>query len=341
MSVNLFESLKLPNITLPGRVVRSATELFCSTPDAHIRPFEVEVYRELAGEGLGMILTAHTCVSPEGRSNVWQNGLWSDDYIDETRELVLAAGNTPVVAQLGHGGMKAEGNNGGLTVFTPDSMTVEEIHSVVRAFGAAAKRAMTAGCAGIMLHGAHLYLLSQMFYPEFNHRTDAYGGSAENRFRIFREIFEEIKTVCGEKTPVFLKINGDDRNDTEEYRRDLVTALDICERLMFDAVEISGWASARNGVPDKPYFLDTLFQMSREVEVNLIGVGGIRSMEDIEQMFKHGASAVSMSRPFLQNPQVLRDFAEGKPSGCTGCCTCFQPLNLDKNPPVRCPFRKK
>lgn len=341
MPVNLFESLKLPNITLPGRVVRAATEMFCSTPDAHVRPFEVEAYRELSGEGLGMILTAHTCVSPEGRSNAWQNGLWSDEYIDETRALVLAAGNTPVIAQLGHGGMKGEGNNGGLTVLTPDSMTVDEIHSVVRAFGAAAKRAMTAGCAGVMLHGAHLYLLSQMFYPEFNHRTDAYGGSAENRFRIFREIFEEIKRICGEKTPVFLKINGDDRDDTEEYHRDLLTALDICKTIGMDAVEISGWASARNGVPDKPYFIDNIRRLSHEIEIPLIAVGGIRSMKDVEQMFENGACAVSMSRPFLQNPQVLRDFAEEKPSGCTGCCACFQPLNLDKHPPVRCPFRKK
>ncbi len=98
--------------------------------------------------------------------------------------------------QLGHGGMKAEGNNGGLRVYTPGNMIETEIAEVIKAFGTAARRAMSAGFSGVMLHAAHMYLLSQFFYPEYNHRTDKYGGSAENRFRMIREIFEEIKMVC-------------------------------------------------------------------------------------------------------------------------------------------------
>ena len=62
--MNLHEHVVLRGITLSGRVVRSATELFCSYPDGHVHPYEFSVYDELSRSGAGMILTAHTCVSP-------------------------------------------------------------------------------------------------------------------------------------------------------------------------------------------------------------------------------------------------------------------------------------
>ncbi len=338
----LFSPLPLRNITLPGRAVRSATELFCSYPDAHVHPYEFEIYRELSCASLGMIITAHTCVAPEGRSNRYQNAIWSDEYLEDARRIASAAtaNGTPVILQLGHGGMKAEGNNDGLRVYTPDNMTETEIAGIVKSFGEAAKRAVQAGYSGVMLHGAHMYLLSQFFYPEYNHRSDCYGGSAENRFRIIREIYEEIKNVCGDHFPVFLKINGDDRKNTEEYHKDLVTVLNICDRLGMDAVEISGWDSARRGIPEQPYFIDNLTRLHNETAVPLIAVGGIRTLSAIDTLFEAGACAVSMSRPLLQNPGILSDLAEGKSSGCTGCCFCFSPLKLDSAKIIRCPHKK-
>ena len=342
MENKLFSPLTLRNITLPGRAVRSATELFCSYPDAHVHPFEFDVYRELADASLGMIITAHTCVAPEGRSNRYQNAVWSDDFLEDSRKIASAASanGTPVILQLGHGGMKAEGNNNGLRVYTPDNMSEAEIAGVVKAFGTAAKHAVQAGFSGVMLHAAHMYLLSQFFYPEYNHRSDRYGGSAENRFRIVREIFEEIKTVCGNDLPVFMKINGDDRENTEDYHKDIVTVLNLCDRLGMDAAEISGWDSARRGVPEKPYFIDNISRLHKETELPLIAVGGIRTMADINALFDAGASAVSMSRPLLQDPKVLFRLAEGKSSGCTGCCFCSSPLKLDAERIVRCPHKK-
>ncbi|MBR3999067.1 MAG: hypothetical protein IKI93_12075, partial [Clostridia bacterium] len=196
----LFSPLKLKNMELPGRIVRSATELFCASPEAHPHPAEYRVYERLGEQPLGMIITAHTCVSPEGHSNLWQNAVWSDEYLADTERI---AGNAqkhgvPCVMQLGHGGMKAEGNNGGLPVYTPDNMTRDQIRDVVRAFGEAALRAKKSGMTGVMLHGAHQYLLSQFFYPKYNHRTDSYGGCALNRFRIIAEALDEIKKVCGD-----------------------------------------------------------------------------------------------------------------------------------------------
>ena len=290
-----------------------------------------------------MILTAHTCVSPEGHANPYQNALWSDEHFDEAKTLadIAGANGTPVVAQLGHGGYKSEGTTHGLPVFKADTMTPDDFRSVAAAFGAAAKRAKDAGFAGVELHGAHLYLLSQCFYPEINHRTDSFGGNAENRFRIIRDCFEAVKKTCGDNFPVFLKINGDDRENTEDYHRDLVDVLNLCSTLGLDAAEISGWDSARRGVPAVPYFLDNIRRLHTETDLPLIAVGGIRTGEDMDALFEAGAVAVSMARPFLQNPDVVRVLENGGKSGCTGCCSCFNPLDLTRDPIVRCPFRGK
>ena len=333
--------LVLRNLTLPGRIVRASTELFCALPGGFVHPYEYEVYRELSEQPLGMILTAHTCVSPEGHANPYQNVLWSDAHLAESAEIARIAGahGVPVVMQLGHGGKKADGSNGGLPVFTPDTMTEEDFTHVARAFGAAAKRAKDAGFAGVELHAAHLYLLSQCFYPEINHRTDRFGGSAENRFRLIRMCFEAVKEACGDAFPVFMKINGDDRDNTDESHRDIVEMLNLCDRLGMDAAEISGYDSARRGVPGAPYFIENIRRLKQETDLPLIAVGGVRTGDDIDALMDAGASAVSMSRPFLQNPSIVTELARGGSSGCTGCCSCFRPLDTAAQPIVRCPRR--
>ena len=338
----LFTPLSLKHITLPGRLVRSATEFFGSEPDGHVAVFEYDAFRQLGEQPLGMILTSHTCVSPEGRSNPWQNAVWDDSFLPDTERLAREGGKNgvPVVLQIGHGGMKAKGNNGGLPVYTPDTMTEEEIRGVVRAFGEAALRAKTAGMSGVMLHVAHLYLLSQFFYPKFNHRTDRYGGCAANRFRIVMEALEAVKKTCGDDYPVFFKINGDDEGQTEAYHADLVEVLREAED-GFDAAEISGWDSAPLGRAEKPYFIDNIRRLKDEVGIPLIEVGGMRSAKGMLDAFEAGACAVSVSRPLFCEP----DFAEKirdkdlHVSPCRGCGYCFGPF--DRPSGVRCPVAGK
>lgn len=339
----LLTPLVLKNIVLPGRAVRSATELFCSTSDAHVRPSEISVYSELADKELGLIITANTCVSPGGRSNDYQNGIWSNEYIEESSAIAQAASSagTPVIMQLGHGGHQAEGCNCGRKVLTPDNMTKVEIKALTADFAGAAERAMRAGFSGVMIHAAHTFLLSAFFYPDMNHRTDEYGGCAENRFRVIREIYEAIKTECGNDTPVFMKINGDDSLDTAEYHADLVSALRICDKIGVDAVEISGMDAIRIGKPKRPYFIEKIRSLHRECDIPLISVGGVRTPEDVEALFAAGASAVSFSRPLIQDPRIVKKIVSGGSSGCIGCHKCFTPVTDDSDPRLRCPMRKR
>lgn len=339
----IFTELGLKNLTMPSRLVRSATELFAALPDGHTNPIEAGYYAELSHEPLGLIVTAHTCVSREGRSNLYQNALWDDEFIPDAEKIAAAAksGGVPTVMQLGHGGMKAEGNNGGLRVFTPDNMSAEEIKTTTKAFACAALRAKRAGFDGVMLHGAHMYLLSQFFYPEYNHRTDSYGGCAENRFRIIREAAEEIKTLCGDDYPLLLKINGDDRLDSEEYHADIEKILLISVECGIEAVEISGYSSCRGG-PQSPYFIKNIARLKKMSPLPLIEVGGIRSSRDILDALEAGADAVSLSRPLLCQPHLpslIRDTDGVCASECVSCGHCFKPLVQCSG--VRCPIKSK
>lgn len=338
----LFSPLALKNITLPGRIVRAATEYFCATPEGHVSPCEYEVYQQLASQPLGLILTGNTCVSPEGRSNPWQNALWNDDFLPDTCRIADAAQvcGVPAFMQLGHGGSRGEGNNGGLPVYTPDTMTTENIKAVVRAFRDAALRAKQAGMRGVMLHCAHGFLLSQFFYPAFNHRTDRYGGCAEKRFRIIREIGEAVKTACGDDYPLLMKINVTDTGKTEAYYADLVTVLTAADEL-FDAVETSGWDAIVPGSAQKPYFIDVVKRLHNDVGVPLIEVGGFRNAESMLTAIHAGASAVSISRPLVCEPDFtakLRDTADAV-SKCKGCGYCLNPLDLSTM--IRCPAAGK
>lgn len=286
----LFSPVKLKNITLPGRIVRAATEYFCSTPDGHAAPCEYEVYKNLSKQPLGLIISANTCVSPEGRSNLWQNAIWDDAFIPDTRSIANAA-----------------------------------------------LRAKKAGMSGVMLHCAHGFLLSQFFYPATNHRTDAFGGSAENRFRITYEIMEAIKASCGDDYPLFMKINVTDENLTEDYYADLVTALGRTGD-MLDAVETSGWNAIAPGVAKKPYFMDTVKRLHNDVPVPLIEVGGFRSADGMLDALEAGACAVSISRPLLREPDFptkIRDHADTI-SKCKGCGFCLSSASMGM--PTRCPF---
>ena len=324
-----FTPYAFPHLKLPGRMVRSATELFRSEKDGRVSEFEVQRYREYAARPYGLVISAHTCVMPEGRTNLGQNAVWDDGFCEGEAQLAAAVHDssfgTKTLMQLGHGGTKAKGY-GGRRIFSPDTMSLSDIHETVACFGRAALRARRCGFDGVQIHGAHGYLLSEFFYPEINSRTDAYGRDAAGRFRIIREIAEEIKLTCGASFPVFLKLNCTDRTGSEDYFRDVVTALSICKDCGIEAVELSGYHSALPGIAQKPVFLETARRLHGFSPVDLMLVSGIRTRADVEAAFDAGMATVSFSRPLIADPDfITRIFTpDTPPAVCFGCGQCYK-----------------
>jgi len=329
---------RLENISLPNRFVRSATELFTGGEDGHISPYERKAYEELKTEPIGTVITANTCVSPEGRSGKTQNAFWDDSFLEDQAAILQAArsGNRKVLLQLGHGGIRAEGTNGGLPVCSPDNMTLTVLHGVVNAFVRAAENAKALGFDGVQIHAAHSYLLSQMFYPQYNHRRDAYGGSADNRFRMVLEIVAGIKIACGDEFPVFLKLNGTNAVDNDQYILQVRRAAELAKREGVEALELSGYAPSPAGKVNAPYFFSRAACLAAETELPNILVGGVRTKKDVEAALAKGITAVSVSRPLLRDPDFFTRLLAGEDSRCIGCNRCFGGADRRE---FRCVFR--
>jgi 2,4-dienoyl-CoA reductase-like NADH-dependent reductase (Old Yellow Enzyme family) len=232
-----------------------------------------------------------------------------------------------------------------------------------------------AGADGIQLHAAHGYLPSEFLSPFFNIRTDSWGGSDENRFRFLKEIYQEVKKVVPDGYPVFVKLNTNDYTPKEGITPSLaVKYAKWLVELGIHAVEVSCGATnysymnmCRGDVPtnelvkglswwEKPigrlmisklegkYDLEEGYnleaaKMIKPVlgETPLFLVGGMRTVAHMEEILKNEyADVISMSRPFIREPFLVKKIAEGKMKSvsCVSCNRCLAAVPSDL--PVYC-----
>jgi len=187
----------------------------------------------------------------------------------------------------------------------PDALSLDEIGGIVRAFEAAALRALEAGFRVIEIHGAHGYLLNQFLSPLSNTRTDRYGGSFENRTRLLLEVVEATRAVWPERLPLFVRLSctewmagGWDGDDTV-----------VLSRLLADrGVDLidcsSGGNAAMARIPMAPgYQVRFAERVRREANVVSGAVGLITSPELAEEIVANGrADAVLLARELLRDP---------------------------------------
>lgn len=198
----LFTPKKIGNVELPNRFVHSATYEGMAKDTGEASDELVKRYEKLAKGGAGLIITGYMYVHATGRAYPHQTGIHSDDMMPGLKQLtdrVLQEGGK-IFFQVAHAGRQTTKNLIGQTPLGPSSkrrdpiyfvkpkeMSEDEITDMVKAFGAAAKRAIEAGADGIQLHSAHGYLINEFLSPFFNIRKDSWGGSDENRFRFLKE----------------------------------------------------------------------------------------------------------------------------------------------------------
>lgn len=327
-----FSRIDLKNISLKNRFVRSATHDYMGNADGSVSHAEVALYEELSKNEIGLIISAHACVSKGGSAGAKQNAVYDDKFIPGLKSLVDAAHeyNSKIILQISHAGPRSVTLDGSVALSVSAvgqentrEADIADIIKIREAFIAAALRAKKAGFDGVQVHAAHGYLLSQFIDPLFNKRDDIYGGSAENRFRLVQEIISGIKRRCGETFPIFLKINSDSLGDDKHYSLDLVYILNVCKNLGVEAVELSGnfiGLPANSG----PYFLSRAAEMRRTVDIPIILVGGIRSSADVEEVLSAGIDMVALGRPLICEPDLILKFKAGPYSArCISCNKCF------------------
>jgi 2,4-dienoyl-CoA reductase-like NADH-dependent reductase (Old Yellow Enzyme family) len=333
----LFEPFAFANgITLSNRVVMAPMTTWAANDDGTVSNEEVAYYRRRAN-GVGLVLTGCTHVMPNGIGFTGEFASHDDTFMPSLRRLAEAAksGGAPAILQIFHAGNKAVRelipgedvvsasavkaspgpfNSGDVL---PRALSHDEILEVISAFGEATRRAIEAGFDGVELHGAHGFLIQNFFSPLYNHRTDEWGGSLENRMRFPLSVVSEVKRAIGiHATRPFLlgyRISPEESETGGLRINDSYALIDSLIDLGVDYVHASLSSvleSKAVGSPnDKP--IAQLISAHFAGRLPVIAAGQIRTPDQAENALELGLSLVAIGQGLVMNPDWVELAKDG------------------------------
>lgn len=330
----LFDSYSLKNVTLRNRIAVAPMCQYMAT-DGVANDWHFAHYAGLARGGAGLVIVEATSATPEGRISWADLGLWNDEQaaaLKKVAALIKAGGAVPGI-QIGHAGRKASANrpwegddhlpqddaHGWETIApsaiafgknlprVPREMSIEDIRRVQAATVRAAERARDAGFEWLQLHFAHGYLAQNFFSPFSNTRTDAYGGSAENRARYLIETFRAVRAVWPEDRPLAVRMSVIEyAGDDEAMQREAIALLRQMKADGLDFADVS--AGFNTGEAKIPWGKNFLVPVAERVltETGLPGSTAwflTRDAAEADALIRDGKlDLVSYARPFLEDP---------------------------------------
>jgi len=317
----LFTPFTLRSVTLRNRVAMSPMCMYTAAEDGLATDWHMAHWMARAVGGVGMIVTEATAVEARGRISVNDLGLWSDTHIEPLARRVRGcqAQGAVMCTQLAHAGRKAWSTQKGVGPLppvapsaipfdadwvAPQELTLIEIDAIVSAFRAAAQRALQAGFDAIEIHSAHGYLLHEFLSPISNHRTDAYGGSLENRARMLLRVVDAVREVLPESHPLFIRLSCTDWVTGGLTIDDQVQVARWLKTHGVDMVDCSSGGISPLGVTAWPgYQVPFAEKIRREANVATMAVGMITTPEMAEEIVRNGrADVVALGRELLRNP---------------------------------------
>lgn len=368
----LFEPITLRALEIPNRIVVAPMCQY-SAQDGVPGNWHLVHLGQFAVSGAGLTFVEATGVEPEGRITPGCTGLWSDAQEAAFRpviEFFRTYGSGRIGMQLAHAGRKASTHvpwQGGKPLgptegawqtvsasavpyaegwHTPEALDEDGLRRVRDAFAASARRALRLDFDVIELHSAHGYLLHQFLSPLSNRRTDAYGGSLENRMRFPLEVFDAVREVWPADRPLGVRFSATDW--VEESGWDLPEAIDYARALRArgcDFVDVSsGGNSPLQEIPVGPGY-QTRFaaEIRRAVpELTVIAVGKITDPVQAEHILRSGqADLVALARGITYDSrwpwhaaEALGDHRAAFPAQYARSHPSLQGLPVPGNPPA-------
>ena len=330
---HLFDSFTLRGVTLRNRIGMSPMCQY-SAVDGFANDWHLTHYGARSVGGAGLILIEATAVEERGRITPYDLGLWDDAQIEPLARIVRFLkqhGAVPGI-QIAHAGRKASTHrpwgapasgailaddpSGWQTVgpsplpfkagySTPQVLSIEGIQAIQDAFATAARRALAAGFEWLEIHGAHGYLLHSFYSPLANQRTDAYGGSFENRTRFLLETSSKVRQVWPEHLPLAVRLSCTDWVENGWNSADTVI---LAQRLKTVGVDLIDCSSGGN-TPNPPAVIGPGYQapfaeaVRREADMAAAAVGLITTPEHADEMILNGrADIVLLGRGLLRTP---------------------------------------
>ncbi len=345
MVKNLFETVDLGGVICKNRLVRSATFEAGGASRGVITPVLKSIYQDLADGGIGAIITGTMCVNQTGAFSRGMVQVQDPAFPAAFSEIaqMLHSKDCRLIAQINHAGSRTNPKmlpEGMLPLAPSDSektqaLTVEQIQEIVHDFGVCAKICKDAGADAVQLHAAHGYLASEFLSPYFNRRTDAYGGSIENRARFLFEIYDAARAAVGPDYPLWVKINYIDLTDPGMTEEEFQWVCRELSKRGINAIEVSsGLSETRDSksfraVPNEAaeaYNAQAAVDLAEMIDTPIISVGGYRTPSIMNKWLNAGKiAAISLSRPLILDPGLPARWQAGsneKPK-CISCNKCF------------------
>ena len=355
--LRLFSPGTMGRLELRNRVVMAPMLVQLGSETGAVTQRTVEYYARRAAGGAGLVIVEATYIAPGGRAYVCQLGIDRDGLLPGHFELVEAVHRhgAKVALQIHHGGARADpaltggvllapspvAQDGGPVV--PREATSGEIEALADSYGQAAERAQRAGYDAVEIHGAHGYLIHEFLSPASNHRSDAYGGSRENRLRFAGLVIRRVRDAVGARFPVLFRMSAEGGYGIEEA----VEIARAVEAWGVDAIHVSigGTAPITLLPPDtspmarpEGWLTGHAATIKRRVSVPVIAVGEIRHPRFAEEVLAQGqADFIALGRQFLADPDWPAKAAAGRDDEIRPCISCdYCRLALLQTRPIRC-----
>ena len=344
----LLEPGSIKNVRIKNRVSMAPMEKQTADRRGNVTQPYIDYMVERAKNGVGMITMESMFIDPVGRGNMFQLGLWDESNIASHQRLndALHEYGTVTVTELQHAGRNASTLKTGFQPIAPSSipcevsggfvpreMTLDDIKRVIDMYAAAADRAKRAGYDMVTLHGAHGYMLNAFLSPYSNKRTDAYGGSTENRWRFGIEVLQAVQAAVGDSVPVGYRITADEFIDGGLTLEDTVAFAKKMEALGLDYLDVSAgiYETAPMIVQPMDFPLGCLLPyaagLKEALNIPVIGTGRINDMAYAEKVLERNeADYIHMVRAFHADPEILVKSQQGAMDEicmCMGCNKCI------------------
>ncbi|OGN45137.1 MAG: salicylyl-CoA 5-hydroxylase [Caulobacterales bacterium RIFCSPHIGHO2_01_FULL_70_19] len=335
----MFAPLRLRGLTLPNRVVVSPMCMY-SAEDGTVGDFHLVHLGARAMGGAGLVFTEMTDVSADGRITPGCAGMYRPEHRDAWRRIVdfVHGQGTRICLQLAHAGRKGSVERpwgpradqplieGGWELIAPSPIAWDEGDQVPREmtradmdrvrddFVRAVGGALEAGFDMVELHCAHGYLLSSFLTPVSNRRTDAYGGSLENRLRFPLEVFRAMRAAWPDDRPMSVRLSATDWVEDGLTPEEAVAVARAFAEAGCDLIDVSAGQTTPEARPVYGRMFQTPFsdRIRNEAGVATMAVGNIYEPDHVNGILAAGrADLCALARPHLADPNwTLRAAAE-------------------------------
>lgn len=339
--MSLFDELTLPNGSrIPNRIAKAAMEENMADVDQAPSEALIRLYQAWADGGAGLLISGNVMV--DGSAMTGPGGVVLEDgaHLEPFRRWARAGRSRGAQfwLQINHPGRQMPANLGQPTwapsevpldlggmsrhFDMPRAMTQEVIGEVIRRFARTARLAESAGFTGVEIHAAHGYLLSQFLSPLANQRTDAWGGSLENRARLLLEVVKAVRAAVSPGFAVAVKLNSADFQRGGFSADDARQVVRMLNGLAVDLVELSGGSyeapamqgQTRDGrtLAREAYFLEFARDIRAVAEMPVMVTGGIHRRPVAEQVVESGVDMAGIATALAIDPHLPRDWRLGK-----------------------------